>query len=99
MQVVRALRPIDWTDAGLVKRVRGVAYSTKVSPQVANRAVHAARAVLNHLLPDVYVFTDVYRCILHWVVRESVCERERLGAPAVLRRGLFALNERYFTQD
>ena len=27
---VRELRPVDWTDAGLVKRVRGVAYSTKV---------------------------------------------------------------------
>ena len=36
-------------------------HSTKVSPQVANRAVHTARGVLNNLLPDVYVFTDVYR--------------------------------------
>jgi len=57
---VRALRPIDWTDPGLVKRVRGVAYATKVSPQVANRQVTAARGVFNSLLPDVYVFTDVY---------------------------------------
>eukprot|EP00613_Pedinella_sp_CCMP2098_P080106 CAMPEP_0171952898 /NCGR_PEP_ID=MMETSP0993-20121228/93684_1 /TAXON_ID=483369 /ORGANISM="non described non described, Strain CCMP2098" /LENGTH=388 /DNA_ID=CAMNT_0012598465 /DNA_START=111 /DNA_END=1278 /DNA_ORIENTATION=- len=57
---VRELKPVDWTDPGLVRRVRGVAYSTKVSPQVANRCVHAARGTLNNLLPDVYIFTDVY---------------------------------------
>jgi RNA 3'-terminal phosphate cyclase-like protein len=50
---VRQLTPIDWTDPGLVKRVRGVAYSTKVSPQVANRTIYASRGVLNNLLPDV----------------------------------------------
>ena len=58
--VVRRLKPIDWTDPGLVSKVRGVAYSTKVSPQVANRAVFEARGVLNDLLPDVFIFTDVY---------------------------------------
>ena len=54
---VRSVRSVDWTDGGLVKRVRGVAYSTKVSPQVSNRCVHSARGVLNALLPDVYIFT------------------------------------------
>ena len=57
---VRQLKPVDWTDPGLVSKVRGVAYSTKVSPQVSNRAVFAARGVLNNLLPDVFIFTDVY---------------------------------------
>lgn len=59
--VVRELRPIDWVDAGLVKRVRGVAYCAKVSPQFANRLVSSARALLNRLLPDVYVHTDAYK--------------------------------------
>lgn len=58
--VVRQLRSVDLLDAGLVKRVRGVAYSTKVSPQVPNRMVSRVRGVLNQLLPDVYVYTDVY---------------------------------------
>mmetsp|Transcript_37436 Transcript_37436/g.48434 ORF Transcript_37436/g.48434 Transcript_37436/m.48434 type:complete len:383 (+) Transcript_37436:16-1164(+) len=57
---VRELIPIDWIDAGLIKRVRGVAYSTKVSPQVANRCIFSSRGILNNLLPDVYVFSDVY---------------------------------------
>jgi RNA 3'-terminal phosphate cyclase-like protein len=46
------------TDEGMVRRVRGVAYTARVSPQAANRAVDACRGVLNALLADVYVFTD-----------------------------------------
>lgn len=53
---VRQLRTLDLTEAGLVKRVRGTAYSAKLSPQVPNRAATAARAVLNNLIPDVFVF-------------------------------------------
>lgn len=57
---VNSLQPVHWLDEGMVKRVRGVAYSTRVSPQMANRMVDAARGVLNALLPDVYIFTDHY---------------------------------------
>ena len=42
----------------MVKRIRGVAYSMRVSPQASNRLVDGARGVLNALLADVYVFTD-----------------------------------------
>eukprot|EP00854_Cymbomonas_tetramitiformis_P002017 gene2017-2706_t len=56
--VARKLSAVSWVDGGLVKRIRGVAYSTRVSPQNANRMVDAARGVLNDLLPDVYIFTD-----------------------------------------
>jgi len=56
--VIRELRPIDLTDPGLIKRIRGVAYSTRVSPQTSNRVVTSARALLNRLLPDVYIYTD-----------------------------------------
>jgi len=41
--VVRELTPISITDEGLVKKVRGVAYCCRVSPQVANRLVQSAR--------------------------------------------------------
>ncbi len=58
---VRALTPLRLLDAGKVKRVRGLAYSANVSPQLVNRIVDAARARLNALLPDVYVYTDHYR--------------------------------------
>eukprot|EP00249_Psilotum_nudum_P009368 c21885_g1_i1 orf=67-1179(+) len=58
--VPNSLTAVTWVDEGLVKRIRGVAYSTRVSPQMSNRMVDAARGVLNHLLPDVYIFTDHY---------------------------------------
>ena len=41
-----------------MKRVRGTAFTERVSPGAANRMVDAARGALNALLPDVYVFTD-----------------------------------------
>ena len=46
------------TPPGMVKRIRGVAYSTKVSPQNTNRMVDGARGLLNKLLADVFIFTD-----------------------------------------
>ena len=58
---MRELSPIELVDAGLVRRVRGVAYGMKVSPQLPNRVVSAARATLNHFLPDVWVYTDVFK--------------------------------------
>ncbi|GLJ45219.1 hypothetical protein SUGI_0951760 [Cryptomeria japonica] len=58
--VQNSLTAVTWVDEGMVKRIRGVAYSTRISPQMANRMVDASRAILNRLLPDVYVFTDHY---------------------------------------
>ncbi|XP_002974064.2 probable RNA 3'-terminal phosphate cyclase-like protein [Selaginella moellendorffii] len=58
--VPKSLTAATWVDEGMVKRIRGVSYSTRVSPHMANRMVDAARGVLNRLLPDVYIFTDHY---------------------------------------
>lgn len=38
--------------------MRGVAYTTRVTPQFAARMVDAARGKLNDFLPDVWVYTD-----------------------------------------
>jgi len=59
--IVKELKPIQDLDAGKVKRIRGIAYSTRVSPQTANRVVDSARSLLNNMLPDVYIYTDHYR--------------------------------------
>lgn len=58
--VQNGLTAVTWVDEGMVKRIRGVAYTTRISPQMSNRMVDAARGVLNHFLPDVYIFTDHY---------------------------------------
>ncbi|PIN10061.1 RNA 3'-terminal phosphate cyclase [Handroanthus impetiginosus] len=53
-----SLKAITWIDEGMVKRIRGVTFSTKVSVQFENAMIHAARGIFNRLLPDVHIFTD-----------------------------------------
>ncbi|KAM6033769.1 RNA 3'-terminal phosphate cyclase-like protein [Chlamydotis macqueenii] len=56
--VRKVLQPVQFTDPGKIKRIRGTAYSVRVSPQMANRMVESARSILNKFLPDIYIYTD-----------------------------------------
>ncbi|KAI0504465.1 hypothetical protein KFK09_015417 [Dendrobium nobile] len=56
--VPSSLCATTWIDEGMVKRIRGVTFSTRVSPQFGNRMVFSARGVFNRFLPDVHIFTD-----------------------------------------
>ncbi|GAA5846524.1 hypothetical protein JCM5353_008481 [Sporobolomyces roseus] len=59
---VKAIKSgFDFTSVGRVSKIRGIAHSVRVSPQLSNRLVAAARSVLNRYIPDVYIYTDVYR--------------------------------------
>jgi len=58
---IRQLKPVQFIDEGRIKRVRGIAYCTRVSPQTANRLVESARLLLNRYIPDIYIYTDVYK--------------------------------------
>lgn len=58
---IRQVKPIQWTEQGRIRRIRGIAYATRVSPQVANRIVEAAREALQGFISDVHIYTDVYR--------------------------------------
>ncbi|SAM08615.1 hypothetical protein [Absidia glauca] len=58
---IRQLKPIQLTDEGRIRKIRGIAYCTRVSPQTANRLVESARSLLNQYIPDVYIYTDVYK--------------------------------------
>ena len=49
---------MNLTDVGMVKRIRGVAYSTRVSFQFDNSMIHSARGIFNRFIPDVYIFSD-----------------------------------------
>uniref|UniRef100_H2XT24 RNA 3'-terminal phosphate cyclase-like protein n=2 Tax=Ciona intestinalis TaxID=7719 RepID=H2XT24_CIOIN len=55
---VNKLRTLNFTEPGKVKNIRGVAYATRVSPQMPNRLVTSARGVLNGFIPDIYINTD-----------------------------------------
>ena len=52
------IQAVNWVDEGMVKRIRGVSFSTRVSAQFENTMIHSARGIFNPLLPDVHIFTD-----------------------------------------
>lgn len=61
--VVRELKPIDLTDPGLIKRIRGNAYCTKVSPQIANRVAESSRGAFLLLFYNLVItFTCMFDC-------------------------------------
>lgn len=57
--IARSLKTIQLEDSGMVKRIRGIASSIRVSPTIANRIVESAKSVLLNFLPDVYIYTDL----------------------------------------
>lgn len=58
--IVKEVLPVDWTDVGRFKRIRGSAISCKMAPSMANRTAHAAKGLLHRLLPDVWIHTDTH---------------------------------------
>ncbi|KAJ3669317.1 hypothetical protein LUZ60_011267 [Juncus effusus] len=56
--ILNSLSAANWIEEGMVKRIRGVAFSTRVSPQFTNRMIYAARGIFNRFIPDVHIFTD-----------------------------------------
>lgn len=58
---LRQLKSVSLQDPGRIKKIRGIAYSTRVSPQMANRTIDGAKELLVRYIPDVYIYTDVYK--------------------------------------
>ncbi|KAI9589656.1 probable RNA 3'-terminal phosphate cyclase-like protein [Glossina fuscipes] len=80
----KTLRSIQFTQQGMVKRIRGTAYVCKVSPSLGNRAIETAKGVMLKFLPDVYIYADAshgkmsgnvpgYGICLHAETTEGVC--------------------------
>ncbi|CAG0878705.1 unnamed protein product [Darwinula stevensoni] len=55
--VARFVKPIQLTDPGKIKRIRGMAYGSHVSPSLVNRAVESAKKELCYFIPDVFIQT------------------------------------------
>ena len=52
------LIPVNLTDPGKIKRIRGIAYAMRVAPAICNRLVETSKGVLLKYLPDVYIVSD-----------------------------------------
>lgn len=59
--LVATLRALNFVAAGRVRKIRGIASAVRVSPQMSSRMIDAARSVLNRYIPDLYLFSDVFR--------------------------------------
>eukprot|EP00756_Hemistasia_phaeocysticola_P061380 Hpha_TRINITY_DN4861_c0_g1::TRINITY_DN4861_c0_g1_i1::g.20318::m.20318/K11108/RCL1; RNA 3'-terminal phosphate cyclase-like protein len=60
-QPLRKLKTVDLSVRGKVKRVRGVAFSARVAPDLATRAVTSAKGLLLKLLPDIFIAADNFK--------------------------------------
>lgn len=56
---VRLPKTVHVLNAGRIKRIRGVAYSTGVAGANNARLIEATRGVLNEFSPDTYIYSDV----------------------------------------
>lgn len=59
--VRKVLRSLQFGKPGMIKRIRGVAYASKVSPALANRAIESAKGKLLQFIPDIYIYADQNR--------------------------------------
>jgi RNA 3'-terminal phosphate cyclase-like protein len=59
--VLTSLSGVDLIDSGRIKKIRGLAAVTRISPQTSNRLVESCRALLNTFIPDIYIYADVYK--------------------------------------
>ncbi|EDW82699.1 uncharacterized protein Dwil_GK10124 [Drosophila willistoni] len=62
--VRKSLRAIQCQEQGMIKRIRGTVYASKVSPAMANRTVESAKGCMLKFLPDVYIYTDQNRGLM-----------------------------------
>ncbi|KAF8844489.1 18S rRNA biogenesis protein [Paxillus ammoniavirescens] len=59
--VVKQAKTLNFVEPGKIKRIRGIAHAVRVSPQFSNRMIDSCRSVLNRYIPDIYLYSDVYK--------------------------------------
>eukprot|EP01130_Rhizamoeba_saxonica_P016513 TRINITY_DN764_c0_g1_i1.p1 TRINITY_DN764_c0_g1~~TRINITY_DN764_c0_g1_i1.p1 ORF type:complete len:359 (+),score=66.74 TRINITY_DN764_c0_g1_i1:43-1119(+) len=55
------LTPINLVDEGVIKNIRGIVYTARMSPQVANRIREVAKGVLLEHVNNVFIYTDHHK--------------------------------------
>jgi RNA 3'-terminal phosphate cyclase-like protein len=59
--IITGLAPFDWLNEGKIKRVRGVAFTSKLPASFTTQMVDTCRGVLNNFLPDVWIAVDNFK--------------------------------------
>ncbi|EEB92177.1 hypothetical protein MPER_09350, partial [Moniliophthora perniciosa FA553] len=59
--IVKQVKTLNFVEPGRIKRIRGIAHAVRVNPQFSNRMIEASRSILNRYIPDIYLYSDVYK--------------------------------------
>ena len=59
--IITGLAPFDWNKEGKIKRIRGVAFTSKLGSSYTSMMIDTCRGVLNNFLPDVWIAVDNYK--------------------------------------
>ncbi|KAG6832329.1 hypothetical protein H0H87_001970 [Tephrocybe sp. NHM501043] len=59
--IVKQVKTLNFVEPGKIKRIRGVAHAVRVNPQFSNRMIESSRSILNRYIPDIYLYSDVYK--------------------------------------
>ncbi|KAJ8078864.1 hypothetical protein PM082_013148 [Marasmius tenuissimus] len=59
--VVKQVKTLNFMEPGRIKRIRGISHAVRVNPQFSNRMIEASRSLLNRYIPDIYLYSDVYK--------------------------------------
>uniref|UniRef100_A0A0W0FLD2 18S rRNA biogenesis protein n=1 Tax=Moniliophthora roreri TaxID=221103 RepID=A0A0W0FLD2_MONRR len=59
--IIKQVKTLNFVEPGRIKRIRGVAHAVRVNPQFSNRMIEASRSILNRYIPDIYLYSDVYK--------------------------------------
>lgn len=56
--IVTLMNVFDWIDEGKIKRIRGLAFTSRISSAMTTRMIDACRGMFNNFLPDVWIDVD-----------------------------------------
>ena len=59
--IITGLAPFDWVNEGKIKRIRGVAFTSKLPSSFTTQMIDTCRGVLNNFIPDVWIAVDNYK--------------------------------------
>ena len=54
----RSLKAIVWLNPGQIKRIRGISFAVRVSPQTTTRMIDTAKQILLNFIPDVFIHAE-----------------------------------------
>jgi RNA 3'-terminal phosphate cyclase-like protein len=59
--IVNKINTVQLLDEGKIRRIRGIAFTARITAQFSNRMIDTAKGILLEYIGDVYVYSDHYK--------------------------------------